>query len=76
MNFGNCGIAVTQPRRIAAISVAERVSEEMGVELGDMVGYHVRFDNKTSKNTKITFLTDGTSSFFSSQKNPRTFVPR
>uniref|UniRef100_A0A6B2L7V8 RNA helicase n=1 Tax=Arcella intermedia TaxID=1963864 RepID=A0A6B2L7V8_9EUKA len=53
------GIAVTQPRRIAAISVAARVAQEMDVELGQLVGYHVRFDKKLSKNTKITFLTDG-----------------
>lgn len=54
------GVAVTQPRRIAAISVAERVAEEMGcAPVGGLVGYHVRFDRKVSENTKITFLTDG-----------------
>lgn len=57
---GRSGIAVTQPRRIAAISVAERVAEEMGCgAVGGLVGYHVRFDKKTSEDTKITFLTDG-----------------
>eukprot|EP01127_Copromyxa_protea_P019135 TRINITY_DN6136_c0_g1_i1.p1 TRINITY_DN6136_c0_g1~~TRINITY_DN6136_c0_g1_i1.p1 ORF type:complete len:700 (-),score=125.38 TRINITY_DN6136_c0_g1_i1:54-2153(-) len=57
---GKAGIAVTQPRRIAAISVAERVAEEMGVApVGGVVGYHVRFDKKTTDKTRITFLTDG-----------------
>jgi len=51
-------IACTQPRRIAASSVAKRVSEELGDE-GDIVGYRVRFVDRTSKNTKIKFLTDG-----------------
>eukprot|EP01125_Pyxidicula_operculata_P005016 TRINITY_DN1847_c1_g1_i1.p1 TRINITY_DN1847_c1_g1~~TRINITY_DN1847_c1_g1_i1.p1 ORF type:complete len:852 (-),score=290.12 TRINITY_DN1847_c1_g1_i1:6-2561(-) len=54
-----CGIAVTQPRKLAAVSVSSRVAEEMGVKLGELVGYHVRFDNKTSPTTRITFLTDG-----------------
>eukprot|EP00913_Durusdinium_trenchii_P018736 g17606.t1 len=46
-------IAVTQPRRIAAISVAHRVASEMGCEVGDLVGYHVRFLNRTSSKTKL-----------------------
>lgn len=53
------GIAVTQPRRLAAKATASRVAEEMGCELGGLVGYNVRFDNKTSEKTKIKFLTDG-----------------
>jgi len=53
------GVAVTQPRRLAAKTTAYRVAEEMGCELGDLVGYNVRFDNKTNENTKIRFLTDG-----------------
>ena len=53
------GIAVTQPRRVAAMSVAKRVAEEMGTNLGQIVGYKIRFENVTSRNTKITFLTDG-----------------
>lgn len=52
-------IAVTQPRRVAAISVAHRVSEEMGVELGREVGYQVRFDDCTSASTVIKYMTDG-----------------
>jgi HrpA-like RNA helicase len=53
------GIAVTQPRRLAAKTTASRVAEEMGCELGDLVGYNVRFDNKTSDQTRVKFLTDG-----------------
>lgn len=54
------GIAITQPRRIAAISVATRVAEEMGEKVGEgRVGYHVRFERVASAKTKITFLTDG-----------------
>jgi HrpA-like RNA helicase len=52
-------IAVTQPRRVAAISLAQRVSQEMGTLLGQECGYAVRFDNKTSKNTRIKYMTDG-----------------
>ena len=50
-------IGITQPRRVAAIT--ERVAEERGTELGDEVGYSVRFDECTSMNTCIKFLTDG-----------------
>jgi len=53
------GIVCTQPRRIAAMSIAKRVSQEMEVELGEQVGYTVRFDDKTSKNTLIKYVTDG-----------------
>ena len=42
-------IGCTQPRRVAAMSVAKRVSEEMGVELGEKVGYSIRFEDVTSK---------------------------
>ncbi|KAK7491290.1 hypothetical protein BaRGS_00017391 [Batillaria attramentaria] len=52
-------IAVTQPRRVAAISLAQRVAEEAGVELGKQVGYCVRFEDVTSQETKIKFMTDG-----------------
>ena len=56
---GSC-IAVTQPRRVAAISVAHRVSEEMGVEVGGEVGYQVRFDDCSSPTaTRIKYMTDG-----------------
>ena len=52
-------IAVTQPRRVAAVSLAARVAEERNCILGDEVGYSIRFDDCTSPSTKIKFLTDG-----------------
>ena len=52
-------LAVTQPRRVAAVSLAARVSEEYGCVLGQEVGYQVRFSNVTSPRTKINYLTDG-----------------
>jgi len=52
-------IAVTQPRRIAATSVAARVAEELGTPLGQKVGYSIRFEDVTSANTQIKFVTDG-----------------
>lgn len=57
-------IAVTQPRRVAAISLARRVAEEMGTPLGNSspsskVGYSVRFDESTSPSTRIKYLTEG-----------------
>jgi ATP-dependent RNA helicase DHR2 len=60
---GGC-IAITQPRRVAAISLARRVAEEMGTPLGNSspaskVGYSVRFDTSTSPSTQVKFLTEG-----------------
>ncbi|XP_071838342.1 ATP-dependent RNA helicase DHX33-like [Apostichopus japonicus] len=52
-------IACTQPRRVAATTIAARVAAEMGVQLGDTVGYTVRFDDTTSSQTKLKFMTDG-----------------
>lgn len=52
-------IAITQPRRVAAISIAKRVSEELGVRLGEEVGYSIRFEDVTSQKTKIKYMTDG-----------------
>ncbi len=52
-------IGVTQPRRIAATSVATRVARELGVELGREVGYQIRFANRTSPATYVKFMTDG-----------------
>ena len=62
-NVGGC-IAITQPRRVAAISLARRVAEEMGTPLGNsspasQVGYSVRFDQSVSPSTRIKFLTEG-----------------
>lgn len=53
-------IGVTQPRRIAALEAAKRVSQEMKSDVGKLVGYKFRFDQKTSQETRITYLTDGT----------------
>ena len=52
-------IGITQPRRVAAIPVAKRVAEERGCKVGGEVGYSVRFDDCTSPNTYIKFITDG-----------------
>ncbi|KAL9029554.1 MAG: hypothetical protein Q9196_002218 [Gyalolechia fulgens] len=52
-------IGCTQPRRVAAMSVAKRVSEEMEVKLGGLVGYAIRFEDCTSKETSIKYMTDG-----------------
>nr|XP_055054188.1 ATP-dependent RNA helicase DHX33 [Misgurnus anguillicaudatus] len=52
-------IAITQPRRVAAISLAGRVAEEKKVQLGKLVGYTVRFEDVTSSETKLKFMTDG-----------------
>lgn len=52
-------IGVTQPRRIAAISVAKRVAQETDTNLGEQVGYSVRFDDRSSNNTVLKYLTDG-----------------
>ncbi|GLC42130.1 hypothetical protein PLESTM_001294900 [Pleodorina starrii] len=52
-------IAVTQPRRVAAMTVARRVAEEMGTKLGQKVGYAIRFEDVTSPSTRIKYMTDG-----------------
>lgn len=52
-------VGCTQPRRVAAMSVAKRVSEEMDTELGDKVGYAIRFEDVTGPNTIIKYMTDG-----------------
>ncbi|XP_031492999.1 pre-mRNA-splicing factor ATP-dependent RNA helicase DEAH10-like isoform X1 [Nymphaea colorata] len=52
-------IGITQPRRVAAVTVAKRVSEECGVELGQKVGYSIRFEDVTSSATRIKYMTDG-----------------
>ena len=52
-------IGCTQPRRIAAVTVAARVAEELGEKFDTCVGHKIRFQNKTTKNTKIKFMTDG-----------------
>ncbi|KAI1279187.1 P-loop containing nucleoside triphosphate hydrolase protein [Xylaria sp. FL0933] len=58
--YGKRGmIGCTQPRRVAAMSVAKRVAEEMEVKLGSTVGYAIRFEDCTSKDTVIKYMTDG-----------------
>lgn len=52
-------IGVTQPRRIAATSVAARVATELGTPLGTDVGYQIRFEDRTSPSTYVKFMTDG-----------------
>ncbi|RYR64019.1 hypothetical protein Ahy_A03g010179 isoform C [Arachis hypogaea] len=52
-------IVVTQPRRVAAVTVARRVAQELGVQLGEEVGYAIRFEDRTSHRTRIKYLTDG-----------------
>ncbi|GAA1140414.1 ATP-dependent RNA helicase HrpA [Nocardioides aquiterrae] len=57
---GSAGlIGHTQPRRIAARSVAERIASELNTELGDLVGYQVRFTDRTSKQSRVKLMTDG-----------------
>lgn len=52
-------VGITQPRRIAAMSIAKRVAEESEVELGQRVGYAIRFDDCTSSSTRLKYMTDG-----------------
>ena len=56
---GRGRIGHTQPRRIAARSVAERIAEELGEPLGQTVGYQVRFATRTSRQTRVKVMTDG-----------------
>jgi len=57
--LGEFAVACTQPRRVAAMSIAQRVADEMDVSLGDEVGYTIRFDDCSSDRTVLKFLTDG-----------------
>ncbi|WP_414683661.1 ATP-dependent RNA helicase HrpA [Microbacterium sp. CFBP9034] len=59
LELGRTRIAHTQPRRIAARTIAERVAEELQVPLGSTVGYRVRFTDKVSEDTRIALMTDG-----------------
>ncbi|PIA63011.1 hypothetical protein AQUCO_00200792v1 [Aquilegia coerulea] len=52
-------VGCTQPRRVAAMSVAARVSQELGVKLGHEVGYSIRFEDCTSEKTVLKYMTDG-----------------
>jgi HrpA-like RNA helicase len=57
-DFARAGraVACTQPRRVAAMSIAKRVSEEMDVELGQEVGYTIRFEDLSSPKTILRYL--------------------
>ena len=52
-------IACTQPRRVAAMSVAKRVADELDVKLGEEVGYSIRFEDVTGPKTILKYMTDG-----------------
>lgn len=52
-------VGCTQPRRVAAMSVAARVAEEVGVKVGNEVGYTIRFEDSTSDKTVLKYMTDG-----------------
>ncbi|KAL0869154.1 hypothetical protein ABMA27_007445 [Loxostege sticticalis] len=54
-----CKIIVTQPRRIAAISIAKRVAQERGWDVGGLVGYQVGLENRTTTDTRIHYVTTG-----------------
>jgi ATP-dependent helicase HrpA len=59
LELGCQSIGHTQPRRLAARTIAERIAEELGQEVGDIVGYQVRFADHVGKNTRIKLMTDG-----------------
>ena len=52
-------IAITQPRRVAAVSLAKRVAKEMRGEVGGLVGYRVRFEDASDSGTRLLYQTDG-----------------
>jgi pre-mRNA-splicing factor ATP-dependent RNA helicase DHX15/PRP43 len=56
---GKKAVSCTQPRRVAAMSVAQRVSEEMDVSLGQEVGYSIRFEDCSGPKTLLKYMTDG-----------------
>jgi HrpA-like RNA helicase len=55
----NKGVVCTQPRRVAAVTIAQKVASERGVQVGDEVGYSIRFEDKSSVKTIIKYATDG-----------------
>ena len=59
LELGKTSIGHTQPRRIAARTIAERISEELGTPLGGLVGYQVRFTDTVGPDTRIKLMTDG-----------------
>ncbi|GAA0412887.1 ATP-dependent RNA helicase HrpA [Leifsonia naganoensis] len=59
LELGRTSIGHTQPRRIAARTIAERIAEELGQTVGELVGYQVRFTDRVSAETRIKLMTDG-----------------
>ena len=59
LELGRTSIGHTQPRRLAARTIAERIAEELGQELGGIVGYQVRFTDRVGPGTRIKLMTDG-----------------
>ena len=59
LELGKTQIGHTQPRRIAARTIAERIADELGEDVGRTVGYKVRFTDQVSKDTKLKVMTDG-----------------
>src|SRR6478752_5319579 len=59
LELGRQNIGHTQPRRLAARTIAERIAEELGDEVGGLVGYQVRFTDRASANTRVKLMTDG-----------------
>src|ERR1700712_6108891 len=59
LELGYESIGHTQPRRIAARTIAERIAEELGQSVGETVGYQVRFTDKVGADTRIKLMTDG-----------------
>ncbi|UFS59745.1 ATP-dependent RNA helicase HrpA [Subtercola endophyticus] len=59
LELGRTSIGHTQPRRIAARTIAERIAEELGQSVGELVGYQVRFTDKVGADTRIKLMTDG-----------------
>ncbi|WP_025158551.1 ATP-dependent RNA helicase HrpA [Leifsonia aquatica] len=59
LELGRTSIGHTQPRRIAARTIAERIAEELGQSVGELVGYQVRFTDRVSADTRIKLMTDG-----------------
>ncbi|WP_233193243.1 ATP-dependent RNA helicase HrpA [Cryobacterium sp. Y29] len=59
LELGRKNIGHTQPRRLAARTIAERIAEELGQEVGQLVGYQVRFTDKVGADTRIKLMTDG-----------------
>ncbi|MEB0307434.1 AAA family ATPase, partial [Cryobacterium sp. 10I1] len=59
LELGRTSIGHTQPRRLAARTIAERIAEELGQEVGQVVGYQVRFTDQVGPDTRIKLMTDG-----------------